>query len=96
MFGLIIAGSLGTQRKPIGSSMVNHQIGRRNQEENDEYFRHLILKIKSRKIPQLSPFTKEKLEYLYKFFSSKMSVNTPSSLAQKGTHFSIALLSTKF
>ncbi|RDX88312.1 hypothetical protein CR513_30113, partial [Mucuna pruriens] len=51
---------LGTQRKPVGSSIVNHQIGRRNQEK-DEQFRHLILKITSIKISLCYPHSQRRI-----------------------------------
>ena len=42
-----------------------------------------------------SPFTKEQLEHLYKFFTTKMLVTPSSSLAKKGISFFAALLSSK-
>lgn len=40
-------------------------------------------------------FTKEQLEHLYRFSSTKMSVNPSFSLAQKGISFSASLHYTK-
>lgn len=41
------------------------------------------------------PFTKERLEHLFNFFSNKMLVNPFYCLVQKGISFSSALVSTK-